>query len=238
MTWNNLVPADRRFATAMKTTGRPMPRPSHVVCHITGSDSFASVKKTFLTSVSAHYVVDKAGVIYQFVQEDDQAWHAGIARSTLALYAQGAQAWRKYLFYFEWTRYPIGSVFVDENLQPVEGGRVATFVRRADGADWPHYAYFDQRWGAGTMPANYATSQYPNAYSVGIEILSLGATKASDETYTPAMYRSLRSLVTDICARQAIPMQKGHVLGHEDVNPVQRYGWDPNQGFDWTQVWA
>lgn len=238
MSWNNLVPAERRFASTMKRDGRPIARPTHVVCHITGSDSFASVKKTFLTSVSAHYVVDKAGLIYQFVQEEDQAWHAGITQSTLALYAQGPQAWRKYLFYFGWTSYPAGSVFVDENLQPVEGGRVATFVRRADGADWPHYAYFDQRWSAAAMPVNYATSKAPNAYSVGIEILSVGAAKASDKAYTPEMYTSLRTLVTDICGRQGIPMQKGRVVGHEDVNPVQRYGWDPNQGFDWTKVWA
>jgi hypothetical protein len=25
-------------------------------------------------------------------------------------------------------------------------------------------------------------------------------------------------------------------VGHEDVNPIGRFGWDPNAGFDWTVV--
>ena len=26
------------------------------------------------------------------------------------------------------------------------------------------------------------------------------------------------------------------VCGHEDVNPIERWGWDPNQGFDWERL--
>lgn len=50
------------------------------------------------------------------------------------------------------------------------------------------------------------------------------------------MYASLEALVTDICARHGIPQRKGFVVGHGDVNPVQRYGWNPGQGLAWSRV--
>jgi len=238
MSWNPLVPNERRIPTTMMTPGRPLARPSHVVCHITGTNSFSTVRKTFLNSASAHYVIDKAGLVYQFVREEDQAWHAGIQRVVKALYAQGPEVWRRYLYYFDWAKYPAGSVFVDAELAPTQGVRSATFVARPDGSAWPNYAYFDARWGANAAPLNYTAGSAPNAYSVGIEILSVGSTTPSQAAYAPAMYASLWQLVADICARHAIPMEKGRFVGHEDVNPVQRYGWDPNQGFDWPRVWA
>src|SRR5262245_24067537 len=105
MGWNPMVPASRRIETSMMTKGRPIPKPTHVVCHVTGTDSFQNVKNEFLTSVSAHYLIDKAGLIYQFVPEEDQAWHAGIKAPVQALYAKGPAVWRKYLYYFSWAKY-------------------------------------------------------------------------------------------------------------------------------------
>jgi N-acetyl-anhydromuramyl-L-alanine amidase AmpD len=238
MAWNTLVPASRRIASLAQTIGRPVAKPTHVVCHITGTNSLNSVKAEFKSTVSAHYLVDKSGLIYQFVEEENQAWHAGIKKAVHPLYAEPPSTWQKYLYYFDWDSYPAGSVFLDRDLEPVQGGNMATFVARPDGTSWSKYDYFKNRWGAGAGPVNYDAGKSPNAYSVGIEILSVGAKSASATAYTDAMYTSLRTLVTDICTRHAIPQEKGRVVGHEDVNPVQRYGWDPNQGFDWSKVWT
>ncbi len=235
MSWNPNVPNERRIATTKKTDGRPVPT-THIVCHITGTDDFEKAKNTYLTSVSPHYVVDKAGLVYQFVEEENQAWHAGIRKEVQPLYGQPPTTWRKFLFYFDWATYPNDSVFLGADLQPVKKAN-AVFVGRPDGSEWPDYAYFRNRWGDAAGPVNYAVDKRPNGYSVGIEMLSVGAKTPSPTVYTEAMYQSLNRLVADICARHQIPMQKGRVVGHEDVNPIQRYGWDPNQGFDWARVW-
>ncbi len=240
MAFNPLVPPARRFETTKMTPGRPVPKPTHVVCHITGDDDFEAVKNTFLTSnASAHYVVDKAGLIYRFVDEKNQAWHSGIAPPVQKLYNNNSPAdWRRYLCYFGWySKYPADAVYLDEELNPAGSGK-RTFVRQANGAEWLDYRYFKTRWGANAGPYNYPVSKKPNTYSVGIEILSYGAKTASPTAYTEAMYASLRTLVTDISNRHQIPMAKGWIVGHEDVNPVQRWGWDPNQGFDWSRVWT
>ncbi len=237
MTWNPSVPAERRYAGKM-SPGWPSGPPTHVVCHITGTDDFEEVRNEFLTEASAHYVIDKAGVVHQFVEEDNRAWHAGIKAHTQALYAKPPTFWRRYLHYFDFDTYPAGSVYLDEALKPLPSKVGAVFVARADGSEWPKYDYFKTRWGATAGPLNYQTSHKPNDYAIAIEILSFGAATPSATAYTPAMYASLTQLVTDICQRHRIPRQKGRVAGHEDVNPVQRYGWDPNQGFDWSKVWA
>jgi N-acetylmuramoyl-L-alanine amidase len=58
-------------------------RPSFVVIHYTSDDSAAQALRT-LTSpqsqVSAHYVVDRDGAVFQLVDERARAWHAGASR--------------------------------------------------------------------------------------------------------------------------------------------------------------
>jgi N-acetyl-anhydromuramyl-L-alanine amidase AmpD len=237
MAWNPIVPATNRIPTDTKTAGRPVPKPTHIVCHITGSTSLQGVIHEFKTSVSPHYLIGKDGALYQFVDEADQAWHAGIKSGVAALYEQPPSTWQKYLYYFDWAKYPVGSVFVDKNFLPVQGGHMATYVARADNSTWPDYGYFRNKWGPDAGPVNFDVDKRPNAYSVGIEILSVGAKTPTAASYSPAMYATLTRLVRDISTRNGIPMQKGRVVGHEDINPVQRWGWDPNQGFDWSKVW-
>lgn len=235
MAWNPNVPAARRFAGVM-TPGRSAP-PTHVVCHITGTDDFAAVKKEFQSSASAHYVIDKQGLLYQFVEEENQAWHSGIKPSVQTQYSKAGTGWRKLLYHFAWAQYPSGSIWLDSNLKPVQSRPEATFVGRADGSEWPDYDYFNTRWGEAAKPINYAKSKRPNDYAVAIEILSFGAKIPGGSAYTEAMYATLTQLVTDICDRHAIARVKGRLVGHEDVNPIQRWGWDPGQGFDWSRIW-
>ena len=60
--WNELVPTGNRFASPNFNARKPAGlKPTHIVIHVTGTDSFGSVKQTFMAahSVSAHYLVGK-----------------------------------------------------------------------------------------------------------------------------------------------------------------------------------
>ena len=147
MSWNPDVPQSRRIPTTKKNDGRPVPQPTHVVLHITGTDDFEKAKNTYLTSVSPHYVVDKAGLVYQFVEEENQAWHAGIRKETQMLYAEPPSTWRKFVFYFDFDKsYPADAVYLDGDLKPV-AKKSAVFVARADGSEWPKYRIFPHALG-------------------------------------------------------------------------------------------
>lgn len=240
--WNPLVASAHRLASLNHNARRPAQlRPTHVVLHVTGTDKLASVKQTFLAqnSVSAHYLIDKAGLIHQFVPEDRRAWHAGIDANSRALYRRAGQAWQRYLKYFSWYKgYPAGVVYLDGDLKPVWDKTESAFVARADGAPWPEYGYFTARWGHAAGPVYFDVDPDPNNHSIGIELLGYGAKTADPATYTPAMYQSLDTLLQDICGRHGIPRQKGRIVGHEDVHPVGRFGWDPAPGFDWLRAWG
>jgi N-acetyl-anhydromuramyl-L-alanine amidase AmpD len=240
--WNPLVNAAHRLASPNHNARRPAQlSPTHVVLHVTGTDKLASVKHIFLAknSVSAHYLIDKAGLVYQFVPEDRRAWHAGIDSGSRALYRRPGQAWRRYLKYFSWYKgYPSESVFVDADLRPVWDKSEAVFVARSDSSDWPEYNYFTARWSQAVVPIHFDVDADPNNYSIGIELLGYGAKTSDPAVYTPAMYQSLDHLLEDISARRGIPREKGRIVGHEDVHPVGRFGWDPAPGFDWSRVWG
>jgi len=56
-----------------------------IVVHYTTAGTFESTKNHFLnpaSQVSAHYVIDKNGDIYQMVKDADKAWHAAQANHT------------------------------------------------------------------------------------------------------------------------------------------------------------
>ena len=56
-----------------------------VVVHYTTAGNFESTKNHFLdpaSQVSAHYIIDKNGDIYQMVKDADKAWHAAQANRT------------------------------------------------------------------------------------------------------------------------------------------------------------
>jgi len=56
-----------------------------IVLHYTTAGTFESTKNHFLnpaSQVSAHYIIDKNGDIYQMVKDTDKAWHAAQANRT------------------------------------------------------------------------------------------------------------------------------------------------------------
>jgi hypothetical protein len=238
--WNELVPQGNRFESPNKNARRPASTtPSHIVIHITGINSLDVVKKTFLApnSVSAHYLLTQTGELFQFVKDGGRAYHAGIDSNTRKLYRKGYDGWSRYLKYFEWYKdYPQDAVYLDGDGKPVWDKSEAVFVATSDGAAWPDFAYFRDRWPGLDTPVNFDIDPDPNNYSIGIECLSLGAKTKDKTAYSDEMYEALRSLIKNLSGKYGIPRTKGRIVGHEDVNPIGRFGWDPNSGFDWTVV--
>lgn len=239
--WNSLVPATNRFQSPNWNSRKPNSlTPTHIVVHVTGTDSLTSVKKIFLAakSVSAHYLVTKDGQLLQFVPDGYRAWHAGIESTARNLYQKGASQWTRYLKYFSWYKgYPAGSLYVNGDLNPVWDKTEAVFVARADSQPWPEYDYFYSRWPGQDLPVNFNIDADPNNYAIGIETLGFGAKTNDPNVYTPAMYSALRALIGDLSQKYGIPKTKGRIVGHEDVNPIARFGWDPSAGFDWSRVY-
>ena len=87
-----------------------------------------------------------------------------------------------------------------------------------------------------------------NDYAIGIEVMGIGTQKEmsiymsaynysrldpADLGFTDAQYESLKALVSDICSRYDIPMDRDHVIGHEEYSPQKV---DPGDLFDWTRL--
>lgn len=102
--------------------------------------------------------------------------------------------------------------------------------------------------GVGTWKDNEAYANKMNHYAIGIEIMGIGSeadmrpylTKEQyhqlDHTligFTDAQYASLAALVTDICQRNDIPMDREHILGHQEYNPQKT---DPGELFQWNHL--
>lgn len=239
--WNELVPQNNRLESPNKNARPASLTPTHIVIHVTGTNSFAEVKKTFLkpNSVSAHYLITKSGELFQFVQDAERAWHAGVDSNTRKLYRKGFARWSRYLKYFNWYKaYPNDAVYLDGDLNPVWEKAEAVFVATSDEITWPHFDYFRQRWPDMETPVNFGFDPDPNNYSIGIEILSVGAKTKDKTAYSDEMYKTLKRLIQNLSTKYGIPRAKGRIVGHEDVNPIGRFGWDPNSGFDWTKVYA
>lgn len=87
-----------------------------------------------------------------------------------------------------------------------------------------------------------------NLYSIGIEVVGMGsmedmspylhkseykALKKEWLGFTDAQYESLKLLVADICERNDIPLDRDHVIGHEEYSPKKN---DPGELFDWSRI--
>lgn len=87
-----------------------------------------------------------------------------------------------------------------------------------------------------------------NLYAIGIELIGMGTEaemaayltaaeyQALDQDlmgFTPQQYAALKALVTDICDRHSIPMDRQHIIGHEDYSSNMT---DPGELFNWSQI--
>lgn len=239
--WNPLVPKARRYA-GRHGSRRGNVSINRVVIHIAGTSDLKKAQRAYTgtTGGSAHYLIEQNGDVHQFVSENDRAFHSGIRNEIKALYDRNDGGWRQYKRYFQWSSYPQGSVYLNKDMQVLqtEAERSsARLVKAAGGRNWPDYAYFDNQWGRNAGPLGYSyNNRDPNNRSIGIEVLSIGSKSPGPPHYSDAMYEQLKLLVEDICNRHSIPMTREWVCGHEDVTPVDRWGWDPNSGFEWGRI--
>ena len=102
--------------------------------------------------------------------------------------------------------------------------------------------------GYGTWLDDEKYTNKMNKYSIGIEIMAIGTyeemsgylhkkdyKKLPEEYigYTDAQYAALKDLVADICQRHNIPLDREHVIGHEEFSPKKS---DPGALFDWNRI--
>jgi N-acetyl-anhydromuramyl-L-alanine amidase AmpD len=101
-------------------------------------------------------------------------------------------------------------------------------LRSSDGHVAQHVKAKDVAWHAGNW--------YVNAKAIGLEHEGFGA---DGSWYTEAMYRSSAKLVRYLAGRYGIPLDRQHILGHDNVpgtvpSTVAGMHWDPGPYFDWA----
>ncbi|MER8007579.1 peptidoglycan recognition family protein [Streptomyces sp. NPDC094149] len=101
-------------------------------------------------------------------------------------------------------------------------------IRSTDGLIAQHVKAKDVAWHAGNW--------YVNAKSIGIE--HEGFLASPDAWYTEAMYRSSARLVRYLAAKYRIPLDRQHILGHENVpgpttSTIPGMHTDPGPYWDW-----
>ncbi|MBE6974641.1 MAG: N-acetylmuramoyl-L-alanine amidase [Ruminococcaceae bacterium] len=137
----------------------------------------------------------------------------------------------------------IRDIFIDYNLS-------IHYVIQRDGTVHCYIPEDRVAWHAGKGEWN-GDPKYTNTmnrYSIGIELIAMGSEsdmsiymsskeyRALDSAlmgYTDAQYASLKCLVTDICRRNGIPMDRRHVIGHEEYSAHKT---DPGELFDWSRL--
>ena len=105
-------------------------------------------------------------------------------------------------------------------------------------------------WHAGTgrITGDDKYTDKMNMYSIGIELVGMGSQEemlqyidASEYEsfgsdfygFTDAQYDSLKILVEDICDRYSLPVDRNHILGHDEYSEDKV---DPGELFDWSRI--
>ncbi|WP_245194893.1 N-acetylmuramoyl-L-alanine amidase [Kitasatospora phosalacinea] len=104
-------------------------------------------------------------------------------------------------------------------------------VRSSDGHVTQLVSNRDVAWHAGNKTFNM--------HSIGIEHEGYAFPKDRPTWYSEQLYQSSAALVRHLAARYGIPLDREHVLGHDDVpGPVQANAagmhWDPGTFWDWA----
>lgn len=87
-----------------------------------------------------------------------------------------------------------------------------------------------------------------NLHAIGIELVGIGSAKdmslympkarynqldKSLRGFTDAQYTALAALLKDVCSRNGIPLDRQHIIGHQDYCSQKS---DPGQLFDWQRI--
>jgi hypothetical protein len=106
-------------------------------------------------------------------------------------------------------------------------------IRSSDGAVTEMVRPHNVSWGAADW--------YVNMHAINIENEGFAAQGAT--WYTKALYSSCAALVRYLAAKYGIPLDRQHILGHEDVpGPTDYYTsiqhWDPGPFWNWNRFMA
>jgi hypothetical protein len=101
-------------------------------------------------------------------------------------------------------------------------------MRSSDGHTWQHVKADDVAWHAGNW--------YVNMHSIGIEHEGFAAQGAT--WYTESLYRNSAKLVRYLAAKNNIPLDRAHIIGHDQIpgtipSTVRGMHWDPGPYWDW-----
>lgn len=107
----------------------------------------------------------------------------------------------------------------------------AHYVIDTDGQITQMVATRDVAWHAGNW--------YINGHAIGIEIA--GHAIDAQTGYSQAIYRATAKLVRYLADRYDIPLDRAHIIGHDDIpGPTSYYQpgmhWDPGPYFDWAAL--
>ncbi len=106
-------------------------------------------------------------------------------------------------------------------------------IRSSDGAVTEMVRPKDVSWAAGNW--------YGNMHGINIE--NEGYAAQGSTWYTAAMYRSAAALVRYLASKYGIPLNRAHILGHDDVaGPTNSLTvaqhWDPGPFWNWNHFMA
>ena len=200
--------------------GRRKPLVCHII-HTTGDTDHDKIVRYYQADgtnhqgIGPHYYIAYDGTIYQFVPESEVAYHAGYTGdgddNQKAIYEKGREVWTRRINEAPWI---LKTPFVGYNT-------------------------WFQRWGdEHQSPLTLVTAGAPNDSSIGIEIQE--PEHRQPEKFFDAQYISLIELLKTSAARNGLLLDRKHVLGHYDVNPIVRAGKDgdrdPGEAFNWQRV--
>lgn len=182
------------------------------VLHTTGTSRFDEAIRYYQTSSEgiSPHYVIDLSGALYRLVPDDQVAYHCGYGTAQGLYAQGLDVWTR------WAGKP-----PKELQQPFSG-----------------YTFWRERWPGKQSPLELACGAAPNGRSIGIELLA--PRHPTPSVFTDPQYTTCAELLADRSTAHRIPLDRAHVLGHEDVNPVaradRRGGTDPGRGFDWDRI--
>lgn len=93
-------------------------------------------------------------------------------------------------------------------------------------------ALWTAKWAGWESPAHLFPGNSVNEVYLGIELIPLLKRDPNGTLYTDAQYKALGALIKDIAGRHGFEAKGARLVGHEDVNPIDRSnaggGWDPS----------
>ena len=186
-----------------------------VILHTTGATDLAKILAFYQSKdgLQPHYSIGLDGTVYSIVDESKVAWHCAIEKDEATIYESGYKTWSEH----RWVN-----------------DRVVDF-----GQEYTGYRQWRDQWRPAGLdsPLELVTGRHPNSVSVGIELLQ--PVNPGPAVFTDAQYQAAAELVSDVCARNKIVVNRQNILGHYDCSPMRRCndagGWDPGYSFSWNK---